>query len=315
MYPIRFEPIYRDYVWGGDRIAQKFDRKIQMPRVAESWEVSDRDDGMSVVMNGPWKGKTLHQLVIELGEDLLGVGQKVERFPLLLKIIDAKENLSLQVHPDETTAIPLKGEPKNEMWVMLEPGTVYAGLQKEVTQEQLSQAIQSKQPLEKIQEWIQKFDLKKGDVVYIPGGRVHAICAGSLIYEVQQNSNTTYRLYDWGRSSRELHVKEGLAAIDWNDRAEAKVSPHHLSSDFHHQWVILLATPHFVVDRIDVFDHFHVAAIPKTFQIFYCLEGKGELTANGHQEPLEPGVTYLIPASCKGIEVRGRCQLLRARMP
>ena len=112
MYPIRFEPIYQTYVWGGDRIAKKFHRKIDLPKVAESWEVSDRSDGMSVVMNGPLKGKTLHELVLEMGEDLLGAGQTGTRFPILAKIIDAKENLSIQVHPDETTAVKLKAEPK-----------------------------------------------------------------------------------------------------------------------------------------------------------------------------------------------------------
>ena len=293
MYPIRFEPIYQDYVWGGDRIASKFQRNVSKSPIAESWEISDREDGMSVVVNGALKGKTLHQLVIEMGEELLGVGQKWDRFPLLLKIIDAKENLSVQVHPDEMSAQTLHGEPKTEMWVILEDGSVYASLKKDTNEKQLREAIEA----HRAEELLEKLDLKKGDAVYIPGGRVHAIAAGCLLYEVQQNSNTTYRLYDWGRTGRTLHMKEGFAAIHWQDRVQAKVAPRHLSSDFHHQLVTLLFCPFFVVERIDVFDRHHIAAIPKTFQIFFCMEGQGDIIVDSYKEPFLPGTTYLVPAA------------------
>lgn len=311
MYPIRFEPIYQDYVWGGTRIAKQFHRKTGKLRVAESWEVSDREDGMSVVINGPLKGKTLHQLVIDMGEDLMGVGQKHDRFPLLLKIIDAKENLSIQVHPDEASAPSLKGEPKAEMWVVLKESSVYAGLKKEITEKQFLEAIK----LNKIEEVLEKIDLKKGESVYIPGGRVHAICGGSLLYEVQQNSNTTYRLYDWGRTGRALHLQEGMKAIHWHDRGHAKLTPHRLSSDLHHQLITLISSPFFVVERIDIFDHLHIAAIPKTFQIFFCMEGKGQISVDSYKEPFEPGMTYLIPAASSAIEIEGKCQALRIRLP
>lgn len=310
MYPIRFEPIYQTYVWGGERIASRFHRKVDLPRIAESWEISDRDDAMSVVMNGPLKGKTLHQLVTEMGEELLGTGQTFTRFPILTKIIDAKENLSIQVHPDETTASSLKGEPKGEMWVMLDEGSVYAGLKQPPDEKKFKKAIAEN----KAEEFLEKLDLKKGEVANIPGGRVHAICAGSLLYEVQQNSNTTYRLYDWGRP-RELHLKEGFAAIRWDDKASAKVAPKHLSSDLHHQLVSLVSTPYFKAERIDIFDELHVAPIRKSFQMFYCLEGKGEISVDGHVEPFQPGMTYLVPAACKSIDIKGKCQALRIRLP
>ena len=311
MYPIRFEPIYQDYVWGGERIARSFHRTVNQSRVAESWEMSDRADAMSVVMNGPLKGKTLHQLVEEMGEKLLGEHQKFDRFPLLLKIIDAKENLSIQVHPDEATAPALGGEPKTESWIMLDDGAVYVGLKKEVTQKEFLEAVAHK----KAEELIEKLDLKKGETVYIPGGRVHSICAGSLIYEIQQNSDTTYRLYDWGRKGRELHLKEGAAAMCWDDRTDPKISPRHISSDLEHQLVTLISCPFFIVDRYDVFKQFHIAAIPKTFQIFFCLEGDAEIQVDAHKEPFKPGMTYLIPAACHGIDILGKCQLLRIRLP
>ncbi|MBU6383584.1 MAG: hypothetical protein KGR16_04650 [Verrucomicrobia bacterium] len=307
MYPIRFEPIYQTYVWGGGRIASHFGRKIDVPKVAESWEIADREEGMSVAANGPFKGKTLHQLVVEMKEDLLGVGQHGERFPLLTKLIDAEENLSIQVHPDQTVA---KGEPKNEAWVFLENGTVLAGLQQGVDEKKFKAAIAQNRP----EECLQKWELKKGEVIYVPCGRVHAICAGSLIYEVQQNSNTTYRLYDWGRP-RQLHLEEGLQAIRWDDQGEAKLPPRHLSSDLHHQLVTLISSPFFLVERIDVFDAHHLGQIPKSFQIFFCLEGHAEIEVDGAKEPFQPGMSYLVPAIAQSIDFRGRCQMLRVRLP
>lgn len=309
MYPIRFKPIYQTYVWGGDRIASHFNREIDLAKVAESWEISDRDDGMSLVTNGSFKGKTLHQLVEELGEELLGEGQNFNRFPILTKIIDAKENLSIQVHPDQVAAPNLNGEAKAEMWVMLDDGSVLAGLKEGVDEKHFKKAIKEN----RAEELLEKFDLKKGEAANIPGGRVHAICAGSLLYEIQQNSNTTYRLYDWGRG-RELHLKEGFASIRWDDKGSAKVAPRHLSSDLHHQLVTLVSTPYFIVERIDVFDFFHVGQIPKSFQIFFCLNGDGEIEVDGNKELFKPGMSFLVPAAAKGINFSGKCEALRIRL-
>jgi mannose-6-phosphate isomerase len=266
---------------------------------------------MSQVVNGPFRGRTLHDLVQEFGEKLLGEGQKFDRFPLLLKIIDAKENLSIQVHPNEETAPALKGEPKSEMWFAIEKGAVYAGLKKEAGKEEFLKAIESKKP----EEAIEKIEMEAGEAVFIPGGKVHAICAGSLLFEVQQNSNTTYRIYDWEGRNRPLHRKEALAAIDWHDRHPPKKPPHRIESDLHHQFQILVSSPFFIVDKIDVFGQWHVAAIPKTFQIFFFLKGEGSLTVDGHRELYRPGMTFLIPASSQKIELEGKCEALRIRLP
>jgi mannose-6-phosphate isomerase len=240
----------------------------------------------------------------------LGEGRAFERFPILAKIIDAEANLSVQVHPDHFTAEKLKGEPKSEMWVMLEPGAVFAGIQSGVDAKKFQKALEQKKP-EKV---LEKFDLILGETAHIPGGRVHAICAGALIYEVQQNSNTTFRLYDWERG-RDLHLKEGMQAIQWDEKRPVVATPKKISSDLHHQLVILLETEFFIAERIDVFDMLHIGAIPKTFQIFYCLKGEGIIAVEGHQEPFKPGMTYLIPAVSKSIEITGKCEALRVRLP
>ncbi|MBZ5603122.1 MAG: class I mannose-6-phosphate isomerase [Acidobacteriia bacterium] len=245
------------------------------------------------------------------GEKLLGEGQKFDRFPLLLKILDAKEDLSIQVHPNEETAPALKGEPKTEMWYAIEKGSVYAGFKKEAGKEEFLKAIQAHSP----QEALEKIEMEAGEAVYIPGGKVHAICAGSLLFEVQQNSNTTYRIYDWGRGNRPLHTKEALEAIDWYDRHPPKKAPQRIESDLHHQFQILADSPFFIVDKIDVFDHWHIAAIPKTFQIYFFLKGEGSLTVDGCREEYRPGMTFLVPASAQRIELEGKCEALRIRLP
>lgn len=311
IYPIRFEPIYKNYVWGGDKIAQAFNRKVSSPIIAESWEVSDRLESMSIVKNGPLKGQSLNDLVITMKEDLLGEGQNFDRFPLLLKIIDAKENLSIQVHPDEQTALKLNGEPKTEAWFFLNDGTILAGLKQGVTREGLEKAIKSK----KVDELIEKIDLRRGDVAFIPGGRVHAICEGSFLFEVQQNSNTTYRLYDWHRLDRELHLKEGFDAIHWEDLGHIKQEPQHISSDLHHQFITLVSSPFFILDRIDIFDKHHIGRIEKSFQLFFCIEGSGVISVNDHEEPFEPGMTYLVPAIAEKIDFKGKCEAIRVRLP
>lgn len=310
MYPIRFDPIYQTYIWGGERIAKTFHRKVDLPRIAESWEISDRDEAMSRVVNGPLKGKTIHQLVETMKEDLLGKGRTFDRFPILTKIIDAKQNLSVQVHPDDLTAPLLDGEAKSEMWVMLDEGTIYANLKPEVDEKALKKAIRSKT----VEQVLERLQVKEKDVIDIPGGRVHAIGAGSFLYEVQQNSNTTYRLYDWERG-RELDLEKGFKAIRYDDRIPAVVEPRHLSSDLHHQLTILLSSPYFVVERLCVFDQQHVAPIPISFQLFFCLEGKAVLSVDKNEEPFEPGMTYLVPAAAHSIDFKGRCEALRIRLP
>lgn len=307
LYPIYFQPVYKSYIWGGKNIAASFHRTDVPEKVAESWEVSDRQDGMSVVANGPLKGLTLHQLVNELGEALIGKGRHFSSFPLLIKLIDAHENLSIQVHPDDEKAKLLGSEAKTEMWYVLdtkEGAAVYSGLKPHIDRAAFERMIKE----ERVLDALEKIPVARGDVISIPGGRVHAILAGCLLLEVQQNSNTTYRIYDWDRvdsagQPRPLHLKESLQVIDWHNRSHAKAAPQLLQNkEGLHTWE-LLKTPYFEMQKIETAKTWKAIPSEKTFQVFFLLEGKATLTCDGGKEEMQPGRTFLVPAACKHVAI------------
>jgi mannose-6-phosphate isomerase len=226
-----FQPIYKERPWGGEAIAGVGNRSDfpQGKKIGESWEISDREGNESVISEGEFKGKSLRWLLDNHGSSVMGKEwPKSKRFPLLIKILDAQERLSLQVHPPQSIAKELNGEPKTEAWYLLDtqPGAaLLAGLKKGVDREKFEQSIQN-QTLEPL---IHRMSVQKGDLMFIPSGRIHAIDAGCLILEVQQNSDTTYRVYDWGRlgldgKPRQLHVEESLKSVDFNDFEPSLVS-------------------------------------------------------------------------------------------
>jgi mannose-6-phosphate isomerase len=275
-----FTPVYRDYVWGGNLINRLFLRGLPDGVYAESWEIADRDDGMSVVSGGPMAGRTLESLLAEFGTALTGTAWRGGRFPLLVKLIDARETLSVQVHPDEEDARRHGGEPKSEMWYVLhaEAGAcVYRGLKPSVDAAQFARALSGKDVL----ALLNQVPVKAGDTVYVPGGCVHAIGGGCLLLEIQQNSNTTYRLHDGGRVDargrpRELHVEQGLRAM----RATTPANDHRQSTHFRFETSRLDATRTLKSDG-------------SSFQILFVARGSvrvGEVRVSS-------GQTVLIPAS------------------
>ncbi len=300
LYPMHFEPIYKDAIWGGGRIAKKFHRSSVPPRCAESWEISDRIEGQSSVINGPLKGKTLHELIEQFGEHLLGHGRKDQRFPLLIKIIDAREALSLQVHPSEETAAICRGEPKTEMWYVLEGGPVYAGFKKPVSREDWAHAVDSNRLIDLIQE----FQTKPGDVVFIPGGRIHAIGAGCMMLEVQQNSDTTYRVYDWNRMGvdskpRALHLEQAKKCIKLDDDNDPITLPQLIEEDGDFKRWTILSTLFFSIEKWEVSGLYRVNADPKSFQVFFYLSGP------------QKGLSTLLPANSDPLDLQGPLSLLR----
>ena len=210
-------------VWGGRGLEEKLGRTLPEKQIiGESWEIVDRPDAQSVVASGPFAGKTLHELLQNNGRDLMGPQYTPEQpFPILVKWLDCQDRLSLQVHPPAAIAPELGGEPKTENWYIADcedNAALIVGLKKGVTREQFTQALAENQA----EACVHRISVKKGDSILVESGRMHAIDAGNLILEIQQNSDTTYRVYDWGRvgldgQPRQLHIEESLRSIDFED--------------------------------------------------------------------------------------------------
>lgn len=303
LYPFRFTPVYKDYLWGGDKIIRLYHRGEQPGVYAESWEVSDRTDGMSVVRNGPMSGRTLHELVQTLGADLLGRRARAPVFPLLIKLIDSRERLSVQVHPDDDTARRFGGEAKTEMWYVLdaEPGAgVFAGFKPGVGEKQLNDALRTK----RFKEILTSVPVAKGDALFVPGGRVHAIDAGCLLLEVQQNSNTTYRIYDWDRVGadgrpRPLHLREAMRVIRWDDTAHAKVAPRRIEqAEWGERWEVL-RSQYFFVQRISLSGLMPCGGDGKTFQVLFVASGAVRIGWDESEEAMSAGTSCLVPAALR----------------
>lgn len=231
LQPLVFEPLLMERVWGGRRLETLLHKRLPSgTRFGESWEIVDRPDAQSVVHDGPLQGRTLHELWTEFREPVFGTGlPESGRFPLLFKLLDAQERLSVQVHPPASVAAQLGGEPKTEMWYLIDAlleSDLYTGLKSGVTRENFVAALNEG----RVADLIHNIPVHRGDAFFIPSGRIHAIGAGNLIFEVQQNSDTTYRVFDWNRlgldgKPRELHVAESLQSINFNDPEPGVVEP------------------------------------------------------------------------------------------
>ena len=224
MDPITFTPLYMQRVWGGRELERVYGRQLpdKTQPYGESWEIVDRKNEQSIVDSGPYAGKSLHELWTKHREEIFGKGYDHHpRFPILIKILDARDDLSIQVHPPVALAAFLNGEPKTEMWFIADcdpNAKLYVGLKHGVTREAFERAIENG----KVAECVHAVIPSPGESIFIASGRLHAIGAGFLIHEIQQNSDTTYRVFDWNRlglngKPRELHVEESLASIDFND--------------------------------------------------------------------------------------------------
>jgi len=229
LYPLTFQPIFKERVWGGRNLASLYRKQLpaDVP-IGESWEITDRPEGVSVITNGPLAGKDLHWLMAHHAEELLGPAKSQSgRFPLLVKLLDAQDDLSLQVHPPAEVAAKLGGEPKTEMWYVAQAtptAQIYVGLKNGVTREEFERKVRDGS----VADCFHRHTVQAGDAMFLPSGRVHAIGAGSVLFEIQQNSDTTYRVFDWNRvglegKPRDLHIEQAMASINFNDFEPAKV--------------------------------------------------------------------------------------------
>ena len=231
--PLLLQPVYKEYVWGGDRLIHEFRRRLHPGIYAEAWEIADHPDGHTRLINGPDAGATLSEAIARRGPELLGLGRTETTFPLMVKIIDARETLSVQVHPNDETAKRVGGEAKSEMWYVLSAtpdAHIYSGFRPGVTPTDFERA----RTAGTIPALLQLFPARPGMVFSTPGGRVHAIGAGCVLLEVQQDANTTYRLYDWDRL--DMDGKPRALHVDKAERARVMALQH---------TVIMLATAPF----------------------------------------------------------------------
>jgi len=286
--PLVFEPVFMERVWGGRQLETRYGKKLPPNvRIGESWEIVDRAEAQSVVRNGTWRGCTLHQLWTEHRREVFAGLAAAPRFPLLVKLIDAREKLSVQVHPPSKVAHEFGGEAKTEFWYIAEaaPGAeLYVGLRKQCARPDFERALRAGD----VAEFIHRTPVKTGEAMFLPSGRVHAIGAGNLIVEIQQNSDTTYRVFDWNRSDteskpRELHIEEALRCIDFEDCRPALTRP---------AGELLVRHSLFEVQKWNL-DSERAVAPEGEFAIVFCLSGA--ISCAGVS--LKPGGFFLVPSS------------------
>lgn len=318
-YPLIFEPLYKDYIWGG-RNLEKLGKELPDGIVAESWEISCHQDGMSIIANGEFKGQTLEKLVSDYGEKFLGTLSTFlfdKKFPILLKLIDANEWLSVQVHPDDEYAKRYENDfGKTEMWYVLEAepdATIIYGLTEKMSRDEFKKIIDDG----KISNVLKSIPVQKGDVIYIPAGTVHAAGKGILIAEVQQNSNATYRLYDYDRknpdgSSRPLHIDKALDTINFDAVCNTgKYNGLAYTKDGLDIRVII-ADPHFCAEIIEVKESAQLNSDKRTFTAYTFLEGEALLSWNDGNMKVKQGTSVLIPANLGNYKLTGNIKAIRA---
>ncbi len=289
MNPLTFTPLYMERVWGGREIESRLHRPLPAGKViGEAWEVVDREDAQSVVSDGPLRGETLHELWSGHREEIFGPRHAGSgaRFPLLCKLLDARDRLSVQVHPPASVAPQLGGEPKTEMWYFLhcDPGSrIYAGLAPGTTRASFEEKLRDG----RVEECLHVLPTGEGDSIFIPSGRLHAIGEGNIIVEIQQNSDTTYRVFDWNRAGldgkpRALHLEESLLSTDFGDFAPALQ---------HTGTGVIAACDHFRVEK-RILTGPQELSEPGDFALVTVVGGRAACAGNVHA----PGDFLLLPA-------------------
>jgi mannose-6-phosphate isomerase len=304
LYPLSFKPIFKTRPWGGHNIDKLYGKSLATTEpVGESWEISDRPPDVSVIANGPLAGKDLRWLMEHHRRDVLGANAATSGpFPLLVKILDAEQTLSVQVHPPAHVAERLRGEPKTEMWYVTQArpdAVLYVGLKRGVTREEFERRIREGT----VADALHRLNVREGDVMFLPSGRLHAIGAGLVIFEIQQNSDTTYRVFDWNRfgldgKPRELHPEASLASIDFADFEPMLIASKY-SPNPRFAIRLLVDNSLFKVDacRVQRRERFHLRS--ESMQILGIVRGRLRVTHGECELELKAGEFCLLPA-CLG---------------
>ena len=297
-------------IWGGRRLESRFGKSLPpQAQIGESWEIVDRPEAQSVVAGGPLKGRTLHELWTKHRSSIFGRVPDSPRFPLLIKLLDAHEKLSLQVHPPENVARKLAGEPKTEFWYVAaaDPGAeLFLGFREPITRNKFEETLRDGTAM----DYIYNIAVNAGDAVFLPAGRVHAVGARNLLIEIQQNSDTTYRVFDWSRTDptsgkqRQLHVEQAIQCIDFSDVAPKLIEP---------KGELLVRHELFEVQKWNL-NRPRAVAPGEQFTIVCCLTGKLSCA----DVDLAPGEFFLVPAQLQDRQLKpldAQTTLLRVTIP
>lgn len=320
LYPLKFKPLYKDYIWGG-RNLEKLGKALPAEGiVAESWEVSCHKNGSSVIANGEYEGIHLPDLLCRLGRKLMGTSlqqKDVDKFPLLVKFIDAENNLSVQVHPDDAYAYEKEnGEyGKTEMWYIIsaKPGSklvydVVPGTNRKI----FANAILENN----VESCLKTVEVSAGDIINIPAGLVHAIGKGIILAEIQQNSDTTYRVYDYGRIGRPLHIEKALDVIDFNATGRReKYTGLEIDLGNGSSKSIVIANTYFCTEVYNIVGEIQELSDGSKFFIYTFVSGNGTITWDGGTIAVTAGESVLIPAAMGLYTFTGNFKALKAYVP
>lgn len=317
---LRLQPAGKDYLWGGTRLREEYGKKIDLTPLAETWECSVHPDGPSIVANGQYKGKALSE-VLKLHPEYLGTKVENGELPILVKFIDAKKDLSVQVHPDDEYARKYEHQNgKTEMWYVIDAdddASLIYGFRHKVTEDILRNAVNTGS----LDKHLQKVPVHKGDVFYVPAGTVHGIGAGILVAEIQESSNVTYRVYDYDRvdkngKKRELHFDKSVQVMNMNIAPEIKQKPHIIKYYPGCSRELLCRCKYFEVERIQVTKGFSFSVMEQSFQVLMCLDGHGQVeTMDAGLKPVRfmKGETLFLPAEIGRCLVIGDSTILKIR--
>lgn len=315
LYPLKTDPYFAYRIWGGRTLKERYDKPIPDGPIGESWEVSDHPDGLCKIANGEYAGLTLSQCAEKAGRmELFGTEGK---FPLLIKILDARDILSVQVHPTDEYAHRVEGEEgKTEAWVVLhaQPGAkmVY-GVKEGVTPEEFRAAMDNGT----VGDCLNWLEVKAGDVFNIPSGMVHALGAGLLVYEVQQNSNAVYRVFDWNRlengKPRALHKDKAMDVIRWDNWGLAAGAAGLVLSEENGTRKLMVVNDYFALEQVQVKGCQQMDQ--KGMRLFTAVNGEGCLVYGGEEYPVAAGDSYLIPAALGQVAMKGEMEALIAYAP
>lgn len=324
LYPFKFEPIYKDYIWGG-RNLERLGKALPDGNIAESWEVSCYPEACSIISNGEYKGLLLKDVVKMLGNEIIGnmLDKKyIERFPLLVKFIDANDKLSVQVHPDDEYAAKYEnGESgKNEMWYILN-AKPDAGLIYDVVPGTTKTSFMRLLEENSIESCLNYIEVAGGDVINIPAGVVHAIGEGIMLIEIQQSSNLTYRIYDYDRidkngTKRPLHIKQAMEVIDFNSQGrKGKFEGLEVSCGTNCTKSYKIANRYFSVESYDIEGEVWENANGNRFCIYICYGGKGEISYTGGTLGISAGESVFMPAAIGKYSLRGQFKCVKTYVP